>query len=450
MPTLPLLLLFALAPSVPSIAADENPSVAPAAGKPGAVQQWKATDGLAYEYRVPKRYDPEVGANLTLVLHGNGLDHRWTFWNHPADEFRPDDIVVSPDGTTPHTGTGANEFLGEPADVARVRALIVELKAVWNVRQVFLYGHSQGSFFVFYFAGAEPTLVDGVVGHASGVWTWTQASKKGHHQAIGFLHGTDDHIPYGQSLGGRSFYADEQKYPRVHLRTLYDWDHRPHWHQAAQVLAWCEGVTSADPARVAASLEDLARTDRPMGVDWAALHDVATRLAGLEGATEAQRERAREVTRAVDALGAAHVEAILKGAGKKALAELTPGAWSGRLTRFLEEFRGTGAWDQLHARHGKRLEAASEAGAKARRATYEAVEKDDPAALDAATELLARGYVDPFLGEALAAAQAWLAKTEARVPKKARDRFEALAKTWREGRADGFADFVRECGKVKL
>ena len=31
---------------------------------------------------VPKHYDPEKGANLTLVLHGNGLNHRWTFWNH--------------------------------------------------------------------------------------------------------------------------------------------------------------------------------------------------------------------------------------------------------------------------------------------------------------------------------------------------------------------------------
>src|SRR5690606_36754030 len=119
-----------------------------------------------------------VGANLTLVLHGNGLDHRWTFWNHPKDEFRADDIVVSPDGTTAHAGTGANEFLAGESDIARVKALIEELKATWNVRQVFLYGHSQGAFFVFLFAGAEPELVDGVVGHAGGVWNGTDAPKK--------------------------------------------------------------------------------------------------------------------------------------------------------------------------------------------------------------------------------------------------------------------------------
>lgn len=114
-------------------------------------------------------YDPEVGTNLTLVLHGNGLDHRWTFWNQPEREFRPDDLVVSPDGTMPHAGTGANECPAGASDIARVKALIVELKAVWNVRQVFLYGHSQGAFFVFHSAGAEPELVDGVVGHAGGV-----------------------------------------------------------------------------------------------------------------------------------------------------------------------------------------------------------------------------------------------------------------------------------------
>ena len=83
------------------LALDDNPTVAPADAKPGVVYQWKAADGLPYEYRVPKGYDPEVGASLVLVLHGNGLDHRWTFWNHPKDEFRADDIVVSPDGTTP-------------------------------------------------------------------------------------------------------------------------------------------------------------------------------------------------------------------------------------------------------------------------------------------------------------------------------------------------------------
>ncbi len=394
-------LALAVAPTLPDGVAsavharDGNPAVAPAAAKLGVVQQWKSADGLAYEYRVPKGYDPKVGANLTLVLHGNGLDHQWTFWNHPQDEFRTDDIVVSPDGTTAHAGTGANEFLAGESDIERVKALIVELRTVWNVRQVFLYGHSQGAFFVFLFAGAEPALVNGVVGHAGGMWNGTEAPKQAHHQAIGFLHGTEDHVPYVQSVGGRRYYTEDQKYPRVHLRTLFDWDHRPHWYQAAQVLAWCEGMTSADPARVGAALEDLADTKRPMGVDWSALHDVANRLATLDGASEAQRARGTEVARAVDALAAAEAADIQKDAGKKGLGEFTAGPWSGRLTRFCEDFHGTPAWQALTKKHGAQFEAVRERGAKAVGELYKAIEKDDPRALDQAAELIERGYLDP-------------------------------------------------------
>lgn len=452
MGTTALLEMVLLAPALLAAAAsvDDNPSVEPAKAKPGAVQQWKAADGLPFEYRVPKGYDPAVGANLTLVLHGNGLDHRWTFWNHPAAEFRADDIVVSPDGTTAHSGTGANEFLAGDSDVARVRALIEELKATWKVNQVFLYGHSQGAFFVYWMAGAEPELIDGVVGHAGGVWLGTETPKKARGQAIGFLHGTDDHIPYGQAVAGRELYASDRKYPLVHLRTLFDWDHRPHWYQAEQVLAWCEGMTSEDPARVAAAMEELTDTKRPMGVDWAALHAVASRLAGLDSATPAQKERAAGVVATVDALAASHVEEMLARAGKKPFAELVEGPWSGVLVRFLEDFRGTPAWTELQADHAKVLEAVREQGVEARKDLLGALEKDEPKALDHAIALLEEGYLHPSLGEALASVDEWLDKTKARLPRKARARYEELAKAWREGRAKGFKEFEQRNAGAKL
>ncbi|MEZ6014574.1 MAG: hypothetical protein R3F49_05630 [Planctomycetota bacterium] len=437
------------APGHEARSADDNPSSAPGAAKAGKVYQWKAKDGLAFEYRVPKGYDPEVGANLTLVLHGNGLDHRWTFWNHPQDEFRPDDLVVSPDGTTAHSGTGANEFLAGANDVARVKALILELKATWNVRQVFLYGHSQGAFFVYLFAGAEPDLVDGVVGHAGGVWNGTDAPKKAQHQAIGFLHGTNDHIPYGQAVGGRTFY-EERKYPLVHLRTLFGWDHRPHWYQAAQVLAWCEGMTSADPARVAAAAEDLADTKRPMGVDWSALRAVAARLQGLEGASAAQSARGVQLVRAVDELADKYVDSIVKDAGKRGFAEFSPGGWSCELARFLEVFYGTPAADALVKKHSKQLEAVREAGSKARRAAYAAIEKDSADALDEAITLIEDGYLDPAIAETLTAVDKWLEETKARLPKKSRARYEELARAWRKAQDEGARDFDQRAAKTKL
>ena len=166
----------------------------------GKVYSWKAKDGLVYRYYIPKKYDPEKGANLTFILHGSNLSAGWGFWNHKAGQFRPDDIVVSPDGTTPN-GSGGFNFMGRPKDAKRLHALHEELKKLFKIQATFLYGHSQGSFFSFFYAGQYPEDVQGVVGHASGVWAQTQGPRKAHHQAIVLMHGTQDPVvPYGQSV----------------------------------------------------------------------------------------------------------------------------------------------------------------------------------------------------------------------------------------------------------
>ncbi|MHC5009621.1 MAG: alpha/beta fold hydrolase [Planctomycetota bacterium] len=195
----------------------------------GKLYEWHSEDGLVYWYRVPKKYDHEKGANLTLILHGSNLTHEWGFANHSKDSFRPDDIVVSPDGTTSN-GSGGFNFLGVRTDAKRLKALQDELLEVFNVRNTYIYGHSQGSFFAFYYAGEYPEEVDGVVGHASGVWTQTQQSRKGHHQALVLMHGTQDPVvPYGQSVGGYESYV-ENKYPMVRLCSLENWNHWPAEH----------------------------------------------------------------------------------------------------------------------------------------------------------------------------------------------------------------------------
>ena len=48
----------------------------------GKIYQWQAQDGLAYEYTVPRSYDPEKGATLLVSFHGSNLGKGWTFWNH--------------------------------------------------------------------------------------------------------------------------------------------------------------------------------------------------------------------------------------------------------------------------------------------------------------------------------------------------------------------------------
>ena len=428
--------------------ADDNPEKDPHKAKAGKVYQWKAADGLPYEYYVPKDYDPKQGANLTLVLHGNGLDHRWTFWNHPPGEFRAADIVVSPDGTS--ALPNSNEFLGNDKDAKRLHALIEELEATWNVRQTFLYGHSQGSFFVFYYAGLYPEEIDGVCGHASGMWNGTQQSKKGHHQAIGFLHGTDDaNVPYGQSSYGAQTYRDA-KYPLVQMRTLFDWPHAPHYLQAESVLSWCEGMTSTDPERVAACLEVLAQPKLKMGANWSGIWEVANRLATLEGASAKQVKDGARIAAAVDELAASHVAAIEKSLGKKGkLAELSAGEWVGGLIRLLEDFEGVPAHTAFTKKHKKALEGLHETGGDAYGDYWK--KKDDPKkAFAAGLEMLTGGFVHyktPEVAKELGA----LAKDKSfKLSKKDRATFEEAVAFFAEGREKGFKDFAKRNEKTKL
>ncbi|MEM8710933.1 MAG: alpha/beta fold hydrolase, partial [Planctomycetota bacterium] len=219
----------------------------PGAGTPGKRYSWTAENGLGFEYVIPKGYDPDVGANLTFILHGSNLDRRWGFANHEPGKFRPDDIVVSPDGTTSN-GQGGFNSLQRRDDLERLHDLHQELRTRLNVRDTFLYGHSQGSFFAFYYAGAYPEDVAGVVGHASGVWIGTKGGPTQHHQAIVLMHGTADPVvPYRQSVGSLSAHFEKLGYPMARLRSLDGWNHWPSQHHASQQLAWCEGMTSADP-----------------------------------------------------------------------------------------------------------------------------------------------------------------------------------------------------------
>ena len=112
-------ILLAVLSAAPVQAEDnEVAHVAPSAEVAGTLCEWKAEDGLAYRYRVPASYDASKGANLTFLLHGSNLNRWWGFANHSWKTFRPDDIVVSPDGTTA-AGNNQFNFMGNGKDAKR-------------------------------------------------------------------------------------------------------------------------------------------------------------------------------------------------------------------------------------------------------------------------------------------------------------------------------------------
>lgn len=344
-------LALALACTVPAALGDEpDKEIGPAAR--GKTYTWQASNGLRYEYFIPKNYEHKKGATLTFILHGSNLDRRWGFANHTAGKFRPSDIVVSPDGTTSN-GSGGFNSLQRREDLERMHELHEELKSVLNVRATYLYGHSQGSFFSCYYAGAYPDDIQGLVGQASGVWIGTEQSRRHHHQAVVLMHGTADPVvSYGQSVGGYTSYSDA-KYPLVRLRSLEGWNHWPNQYQTEQQLAWVEGMTTTDVQAIEAAFETLDGMKEWR--DPVALYQVARRLVEMEGASKKAINQAQKAVLEIEDLARKNVKAIEKSLGKAKGTKLSDDAWVGHVPLFLRHFQGIDVCDEFSRKWKKRL-----------------------------------------------------------------------------------------------
>jgi predicted esterase len=384
-------LVLALAAALVSVApaAAETPEREPSPKAAGKVYAWKSKGGLRYEYRVPERYDPAQGANVVFILHGTGLDRRWGFANHPADEFRPDDLVVSPDGPTPTPNNRL--WANESDDVKALHDLQEELGKVFKVRQVFVYGHSQGAFFAFLYAATYPKEVAGALGHAGGVWTNTPISSDSKGIAFALMHGTADPVVgFGNSRGCWEFLI-ERGCPNAHLRALEGWPHMPSAFHAAQELAFLEGTTTADPARAAAALEHFGKVTEKEWVDFSAWYAVAKRVAALEGVSAETKARAAAEAKAVEDLAQAHADAVRAGAGKEPKLEAKP--WIGQAHRFLRDFHGVPARDALAKEWEKVLATHKDKGVDALKQYYASRQRDPKKAFECGVRAVRDGFL---------------------------------------------------------
>lgn len=313
------------------------------------VYEWKSADGVAFAWRGPKKYDAAQGVGLTLILHGSNLTHAWGFANHSKDAFRPDDLVVCPDGTTPN-GNGGFNFLDAPDDVKKFHTLVGELKKAFKIRGTYIYGHSQGSFFALKYAGEYPDEVDGVVAHASGLWASSKIGAAGHKQAIVFMHGTlDPVVPYAQSVGGYDALR-KAGYPMVRLRSLENWNHWPAEmngpvEHTSQQLAWVEGMTTKDPARLTACFAKLAEVKKKDEHDWSGLYSLSKQVTKSTFAPPPLRARAEKAIGIVENLAMAHVKSIPPTA--RPAFEKKP--WVAHLPMFLRAFTDIPAADDFAA-----------------------------------------------------------------------------------------------------
>lgn len=120
----------------------------------GRVLEWKTHKGQPYRYRLPAKIDAAKPPNLVIMLHGDGCRYYWPFANYPIEKrtFRGGDIVVGPEAVT-SAGGDTFVFAQRKEEGEHLAALIDQFKKRFPIGKVFVYGHSSGAIFAYWFAG---------------------------------------------------------------------------------------------------------------------------------------------------------------------------------------------------------------------------------------------------------------------------------------------------------
>jgi pimeloyl-ACP methyl ester carboxylesterase len=224
------------------------------------------------------------------------------------------------------------------------------VRAAFTIERVYLYGHSQGGFFVVHFAGEHPTAVAGIVAHASGAWSFSKMGAPLKKVAIAFQHGTlDPVVPYAQSVGSRDAYA-AAGFELLHLRRLDAYNHWPNAVRSTESLDWCEGMTTPSPARALELVRRILTQKKPDEYQWqttvgySGARDILRRLEkkGPAPFGEVPDDVAAATQAAIAQIELDATVNVSRLASLKSRKDLTlkSAPWLGHLVALREDFRG--------------------------------------------------------------------------------------------------------------
>lgn len=391
-----LLLLTTVVPTIPGAQAQqigEVPKVDPGQAEGGEVLAWTSPAGQPYWYRLPRKIQEKSPPNLIFMLHGSNVPYGWAFWNYPIGNggFRPDDIVVAPEGMAPAQGDGVFNFIQGKPDGDQLRDLIQAFDDEFPIGNVYLYGHSQGAFFAYWFAGEYPELVDGIVAHAGNVLDVRHTTLSKEKVAIGILHADSDQVVPVECAHRTDKIYRELGYQKVRLYIIEGI--RPqagHWPMPSQVLEMLEWLdqVSVSSARqgVSVALSELGKEWPDLGVISDAVREAEGRIKKYRGDdADEVRERLSLIRAWLDGAAQAHAELLNSYPDADDIKEKM-GDWASHFSSCHRAFAENKEWERavremvaLAKKHekvvGKALKGLSKPGRSSFRAALDALEE---------------------------------------------------------------------------
>ncbi len=360
----------------------------------GEVLEWRSKEGRPYWYRLPEK--GKESKNLLIMLHGTGVPHGWAFWNYPiaAGRFRPGDIVVAPEGMTPGGGESFN-FIQNDDDGGQIAGLIRAFKSDFEIERVYLYGHSQGAFFCYWFAGRHPELVDGIVAHAGNLLANVAHPQLAREKvAIAILHGRADAVVPVECATSTEKALRELGYAKLKLEIVEGLTAQSgHWPlpgPVGELLDWLDQVSAADAATALEVAERALASPKPELEDLVAFVARAEELVGRHRGGDRKELQLR-----MEQVGASFEAALDRVID--ALVELDPKAKEDSATAALFRLAVEALADRPRAR--KELRAALSAARGERKEVAKLIDrlgrKRDEKSLRAAVKTLERRFLAP-------------------------------------------------------
>lgn len=443
-------------PSPDEWAESDPPRKAPARDvEPGKTYAWRSADGLRYSYSIPVSYKAGEGYDIVVICHPANSDFRWGIGNNlgtvtggsddaPTRTFRPDSIIVSPDGPGA-LGSHAERraFPCTAAAAVRFRDFLLELSRTMPGKRIFLYGYGgggdpelggAGGQFVLLFSGLFPALSDGVVAYGGGLPTGEGYKIVRSNVPIVLMHGVKNAmVPYAAAL--EALEANTAEGNRlVRLRALRAYNDYPNPVRVSESIDYLTGVRTDDARECLRCVEALLTPKPPDEYDYTApvwyagARELLGRILdepgpvtgeapfeGSKSAPEAVKARARELVALIEAEAAKHVEAIRNSMpSDTACADLylDGGPWLGHLIAARDDFRGVDAMEQFASRIG--FDAASESHAAEAAALREAWNPtDEVESFEAAVTHLPRCFLcEAVPVDLVARTKAWKRKAQ--------------------------------------